>query len=192
VSALEQLRENLREAARREIELNPARPRRRRRRATGLVAIALLGGAAAAATAGELLSVGEPVPDTREHAAGFQPVDRLDIAAANGGYGVAIYTAQDGKHCAIAGNVNGRSLGVVQDGTFRPYARGRSGACNTPGRPFSSQLKRDGRTIVFGRAPGKRIRVEGEAKLYPTYRGGAFLLVFEGSERPGMSYVDAQ
>src|SRR4051794_6450428 len=67
VSAIEELRENLREAARRDVRATRVR-RRRQRRATGLIAVALISGAAAAGAA-DLIAVGEPAVDAR----GVQP-----------------------------------------------------------------------------------------------------------------------
>ena len=87
MSALDELRESLREAARRDVEADRVRNRRRRRRATGFVALALLGGAAAAGAA-DLISVGEPVrepaaaaPSLPPGEGGDAPADRADGAA---------------------------------------------------------------------------------------------------------------
>jgi len=184
MSAISELREHLREAARRDIEAERARVRRVRRRSTAFLAAVLLGGAAAA-TAAELISVGEPVPDTRQ---GFDA-----YRAAQGGamtpvvtaqsdseypFGVAIYTAKNGQRCAVAGEARGSSLGRVRGDTFRPYDATQAGACGGT-RLFHSAIDIGDRTLLFGRAkPGART-VTFEGRTDPVGPGGAFLFVLE-------------
>ena len=151
MNALDELRENLRDAARRDIEAERARTRRRKRRATGLIAIALLGGAGAA-TASQLISVGEPAGEATRDFEGaecdkYRPTNpdgvRLVMTADAGAgrlpFGIGLYTASNGQRCLHAGQVNRNSLGVVVGGEWRPY-RERKGVCG--GRASWSDLRR--------------------------------------------------
>jgi hypothetical protein len=191
VNALEQLRENLREAARRDIEAERARTRRRKRRATGLIAIALLGGAGAA-TAGQLISVGEPAEEAARDFEGpeydqlrstgpaaVRVVMTADAGAGRLPFGLGLYTAPNGQRCAHVGQVNRNALGVVEDGKWRPYSE-RKGLCT--GRTSSSTADDFGdRTVVYGLAARdvRRVRVRGLAEWKAVGPEGAFMFVFE-------------
>jgi hypothetical protein len=197
VSGLEQLRENLREAARRQVESDRARARRVRRRASGLVALLLLGGAAAAG-ATNLIAVGVPARDARagDVPSQIRPASpsRLQIVVRapgrNGapGFGVGIYTARNGARCALVGHVRGIALGVVEGDVFRPYAADRAGSCRDRGRPFLDLAHFRGVTALFGRAAaGTRsvhATIHGKVHTAPIGPGGAFLLVFDGDVQP--------
>ena len=107
MTALEELRENLREAAQRDIEANRDRSRRRHRRTTGLAVLALLGGAAAA-SATDLISVGEPLHRPANRTTAYAPdgATQMQVAltATSGAelpYGVVTYTARNGERCAV-------------------------------------------------------------------------------------------
>jgi hypothetical protein len=188
IPALDELRENLRAAAAREIEAAaPRRRRRRRRRATGLLAVGLLA-AAGAAGAAQLISTGEPVRDTQA-VAGYRPaagLPQISVVARDGrtAWAVRVFRSRNGQRCAIAGRLNGVALGVMRGGTFHPYARDFHGTCNRPGRPFGGTQYVAGRTLVFGIArPGTKrvtVTVDGKPKPAPTGRGGGFLLVYRG------------
>ncbi|HEX6021537.1 MAG TPA: hypothetical protein VFZ00_06040 [Solirubrobacter sp.] len=183
MSAITELREQLREAARREIELERARARRRRRRGAGFLAAVLLGGAAAA-TATELISVGTPVPEQRTELAPYRATsDGIDLTlTAESGqkypFGAAIYTAENGKRCIIAGQLRGSQLGIVQNGTFRPFPSRPIDHCGGNGTFVSSRDFGD-KTIVYGRAAtgARAVRIEG--RELPVGRGESFLFVFE-------------
>jgi hypothetical protein len=185
MSALSELREHLREAARRDIEAERARVRRVRRRSTAFLAAVLLGGAAAA-TAADLISVGEPVPDKRQgfdqyraaEGGGMTPV----VTAASGSkypFGVAIYTAKNGQRCAVAGEARGSSLGRVRGNTFRPYDATQSGACGSARTLFHSAIDIGDRTLLFGRSKPGAKTVTFEGTTQPVGRGGAFLFVMK-------------
>jgi hypothetical protein len=182
MSALLELREHLREAARRDIEIERARTRRVRRRGTAFLAAVLLGGAAAA-TAADLISIGEPVK-TRDDQAQYRAVSgglELVLTADSRGrypFGAAIYTAANGQRCIIAGQLRGSQLGLVENGTFRPFAKSPADTCGGRGRSFSSRDFGD-ETIVYGRAKqGTRtIRVDG--REHAVGRGESFLFVFD-------------
>jgi hypothetical protein len=201
MTAMNELRERLREAARRDIEAERARTRRRRRRATGFLALALLGGAAAAGAA-DLISIGEPVRDTRREQADYRPANpnalQLAVTAPSGGkvpFGVGIYDAKNGQRCAVAGQVRGNTLGRVEGGTFRPFEIGHVlGACSGAQQPSWTSADVAGRTLVFGRAkPGARVvhaRVGRESRAAPTGRGGAFLFVYDRIAPTERVYVD--
>ena len=183
MSAISELREHLREAARRDVEAERARKRRFRRRGTVFLATVLLGGAAAA-TAADLFSVGEPVPDTRQgfenyraaQAGGMTPV----VTAASGyklPFGVAIYTARNGQRCAVAGEARGSSLGRMRNGTFRPYDASQAGVCRGGDKLVFDAIDIGDKTLLFGRAaPGAKV-VTFEGKPQTPGRGGAFLFV---------------
>jgi hypothetical protein len=185
MSALDELREGLREAARRDVEAGRFRNRRRRRRATGFVILALLGGGAAAGAA-DLISVGEPLRDPAEQTPAYRPAGARDLQIAlttpSGGklpYGVVIYTARNGQRCALAGVIRGASLGLVDNGKFRPYGSGRTGSCMVGTRPFQDQIALGDRTLIYGRAaPRTRtVRLKGIPGEAPVGKGGAFLFV---------------
>ena len=93
MTALEELRENLREAAQRDIDAYRVRSRRRHRRMTGLAVLALLGGAAAA-SATDLISVGEPLR---------RPANRTTAYAPDGGTKMQVaLTARRAPRCRTA------------------------------------------------------------------------------------------
>jgi hypothetical protein len=189
---LDELRENLRDAARREMEPRARRSRRRRNVAVA-VAIAVLG-AAAVAGAAELISTGDPVPDEPERRQEHRPSDRPAIAvtapdeAAGLSWGVAVYEGRGGEACALAGQVRGSALGVVRDGVFRPYASGTVGACgDLESIPYFNDVRSfdvaGGRSLVFGRAREgtERMELRHEGRRYEAAvgEGGAFLFVFD-------------
>jgi hypothetical protein len=189
MSALDELRENLRAAAHRDVEAEHSRLRRRRkRRTTGVLAALLLGGAAAAGAA-ELISIGEPVRDTRRQVDKYRPPPgttgyQLAATAPSGNgppFGVAVYTARNGEHCVLAGQVRGATLGVVERGVFRPYATTQAGACRAQRRSFYDERQLGGRYLVYGRANAKvrAIRVVSTGKRVPPGVGGAFLFVYD-------------
>ena len=190
MNALEQLRENLREAARRDIEAERARTRRRKRRATGLIAVVLLGGAAAA-TAGQLISVGEPAGEAtrdfegaefdneRSNPAGVRLVMTADAGPGRLPFGIGLYNASNGKRCLHAGQVNRNALGVVVDGEWRPY-RERKGTCG--GRSsWSTSSDFGDRTVVFGIAARnvRRVGVRDLAEPRAPGPDGAYMFVFK-------------
>jgi hypothetical protein len=197
-SAKEQLRAQLMEAGRREeaLERRAARPRHRRRRAVGL-SVALVLAAGAAAGAADLISTGEPLPDSTFTGNNYKPLvpgaPQLVAKAADpegdAGWGVGIYTAANGDDCAIAGQVRGVSLGLVRDGRFLPYTSDSTGACGDLGQ-LAIMIDKQSiggarpRTIVYGRTrdPNRFVLAEANGKTYRTRpaRGGAFLFVFAG------------
>jgi hypothetical protein len=198
-SAKEQLRAQLMEAGRREeaLERQASLPRRRRRRRTIGLSVALVLAAGAAAGAADLISTGEPVPDTTSTGRNYQPaapgapqvVAKAADPEGDAGWGVGIYTATNGDDCVIAGQVRGVSLGVIRDGRFLPYKADRTGSCgDLSALPIMiDKLSIGGahpRTIVYGRTrdPNRFVIAEADGKTYRTRpaRGGAFLFVFAG------------
>jgi hypothetical protein len=182
VNALIELREHLREAARREIEGERVRRRRTRRRGAGFVAAVLLSGTAAA-TATDLISVGEPLDDAQPEMTHFRAAtgapDLVLTAGSQGRYpfGAAIYTARNGRRCIIAGQLRGSRLGLVRNGSFRPYGTFPADTCGQSQAFFSS---RDigGETIVYGRARKGTQAVRIHGRQQPVGRGESFLFVF--------------
>jgi hypothetical protein len=191
LSALDELREGLREAASRDVEANRARSRRRRWQATGLLVLALLGGGAAA-TATDLISVGEPVPDAIPQGARYRPAagERRQItvttsAGAELPFGVAVYDATNGDRCALAGVIRGVQIGILIGDEFRPYPADRPGACRDHGRMFLDWVTVAGRALLYGRAsPGTRaVRLRETGQSFPVGADGAFLFVFDARRR---------
>ena len=196
-AAQDSIRDQLREAARREL---PARRRRRgwrRWRGPGVVVAALLG-LSVAAGATDLISVGEPLPDTTLNAPRYAPtgdgVAKLVVKAPDPDSGIAwgagIYTSREGQECVIAGQVRGVTLGRVRDGRFRPYERGTTGACGDLSRMplFFDALRVEGsqpRTIIFGRARSSAhaisINDDGRRRSARLASGGTFLFVLRGT-----------
>jgi hypothetical protein len=190
VSALDELRENLREAAARDVAARRVR-RRRRRRLSGAV-VALLAGGAAAAGAADLIAVGDPVADTRTLSNAYKPprdalrptiLVRAKAPGAKLPYGLGAYTANNGKRCLIPGVLLGYTLGAVDGNEFKPFKQGRVGSCNTPGRLNQDLWHDHGRTILFGVASAAKPRavvvVGGRTYTPPPGPERAFLLVFD-------------
>ena len=152
-------------------------------------------GVAAAAGAVDLISVGEPLPDRTSPRPDYRPAapgsPELVAQAPDRPlpWGVAVYTAANGDACALAGQVRGVSLGRLQNGRFRAYERGTTGACGDVGRQSMVvdmlQIREpQPRSVLFGRtrASVSRLVVEaqGERHVVTPARGGGFVLVFDG------------
>ncbi len=193
VNALDELRENFREAARRDIEAR-ARSRRRRRRLTGLFAVVLVGGDGRGGRGRPHLDRragrGHPAPQGQQ----YRPAGKLQItltAPAPDGepaYGLAVFTANNGDLCAIAGRVRGAQLGEVK-GNFHPYK---------PDHPRGlrrRQARVRGHGPVRGQLGGVRRGARGRAltrsraaRRKPLGRQRAFLFVYRG-KRPAASPI---
>ena len=195
MSALEELRENLREAAERDVEVRRVR-RRRQRRGTALLAALVLGGAAAAGAA-DLISVGETATDLRVQTDDYKPppgtlrpkiIARADSGGLRLPYGLGEYRANNGAQCLVAGSLLGYTLGRIDGDEFRPYKRDTVGSCNAPSRPLYDTVIDHDRTLVIGRAPPGRptatITIDGKSTVAPATAGRTFLLVFKGRYRP--------
>ena len=101
-------------------------------------------------------------------------------------FAVGVYTAGNGQSCAIVGRLRGAELGELRGGTFRPYGNARSGVCRSAGLGVIDQVEREGRVLVYGRAPrGTRsVRVIETGNRVEPGPGGAFLFVYDrGSQR---------
>ena len=143
MSALDELREGLREAARRDVEARRVR-RRRHRRATGAIAVVLLGGAAAA-TATDLISVGEEVSD---------PVGQTAAYRAAGGEPVQIAVQADsgGELPFAVGVYDGQQRRTLRAGRLAPRPSARRG----PRRHLPALRRRTDRRLPGPRAAGVR------------------------------------
>lgn len=206
---LTELREHLREAARREMASAPRRSSVSRWRRATIIAVAALLLAAGAAGAAALLSTGEPVPDPRGKAARYLPAavgdHRIAVIAADPAagtkWGVATYTGRNGQQCAIAGQVRAGALGVVRNGTFHPYEPGTSGPCGDLSRQryFGDQRFYPGeqpRTLIYGRTQSDvssmTLELDGERYSARLGHGGAFLFLFEGRISPAAVHLSAR
>jgi hypothetical protein len=193
IPALDELRENLREAAQRDVAAAaPRLRRRRRRRAGGVLAVALLG-VAAAAGAGELISAGEPVQDDRAVSAAYFPDGsriQIDGRAADPDrretWVVGVYRARNGQKCAIAGQLRGAQMGTITNGVFHAYGSSFAGTCGKPGT-LDLLRRRSDRTVVYGfTRPGTRVTAtyDGPPALTTAGPHGAWLFVYEGRLSP--------
>jgi len=181
---MDQLREGLREAARRDVAR--ARRRRRRTRVAAVLALAVIGGGAAA-DATNLFDSGPTAPDIRGQIPRYAPgqgerrqiVIKQRVDGVPLPIGVAVYTTGDGRVCALPGVVNGSALGALADGRFRPYAADRVGSCNVPGRATIDTATVAGRSVLVGLAPaGARAVVLPElGRTYTLEPDRAFLFV---------------
>jgi hypothetical protein len=192
---LQDLREQFRAAAAQQIE-RERRPRWQRRGALVAVTAAVATGGAAVAT--DLISTGDPVPRHRK-APELRPtgLGTVAVTARDEGFpvpwGVVIYRAANGDTCALAGQIRGSEIGVVEDGVFRPFEARSTGACGDLERPphlFVDLSYLNGRTLLYGRSGSDvaRIRLDqrGERpRSAPTGAGGAYLFVLEGRLKPG-------
>jgi hypothetical protein len=188
--ALNELRENLVEAAQREVAAKRAR-RRRQRRATSLIAAALIAGTAVAGAA-DLISVGEPFEDIRIQGDSYRPqpgsLRPTILATARSGrrlpYAVGSYTANNGDICVVAGSLRGYTLGRETKGRFRPYRRDTVGTCNQPDKPTYDSLLDGDRTLIYGRATARQphvtVTVDGRPTTPELQKDRGFLLVYEG------------
>jgi hypothetical protein len=194
LSGLDELREHLREAARRDVEARRVR-RRRRRRTTSVLAALVLGGAAAAGAA-DLISVGEPATDLRAQRNEYKPpagtLRPTILVRAKSGlelpYAVGAYDARGGKRCLIAGSLLSYTLGVIDGDEFRPYRHDKVGACDRPDKQTYDTLRDHGNTLVFGRAsavkPTATVIADGKRFVPPLAAERSFLLVFKGTLGP--------
>lgn len=200
---LDALERELTDAAHRQHE-QASTPRRKRRKRwrigvlAGVGALAVAGGA----TATNLISLGSPDDDPSKIPASLRPAEPLTgrpitltapDADASGKWGAVAYTNRAGAPCVLAGWVRGSSLGVVEDGRFRPYTSLRSGLCGSDG-PDSVSLSTlnvtepKSRTLVFGRAAETidAVELNDGAKTHrvPTGSDGAYLAVLDGRVPP--------
>ena len=196
MSALDELRENLREAAKRDVEARRVR-RRRQRRGTALLAALLLGGAAAAGAA-DLISIGEPVADLRIQSGDYKPprgalrptiVARAESGGLQLPYGLGEYVAKNRDECLVVGSLLGYTLGRIDGDEFKPYKKDTAGSCNAPGKPLFDTAVDHGHTLVIGRAPPDRqnvtVTIDGKPTPVHLATHRTFLLVFDGEyKRP--------
>jgi hypothetical protein len=217
IPQMDEFRDELRAAiAREEAAAAAAQPVRRRRRLgrrpLAISLAALLVGAGAAATASQLISVGEPTKVPNEQPARYRPGSAAPVVAAtapdpalHASWGVAIYDAPDGQQCVFSGQVRGSQLGRIVGGTFHPFPPGTSGACRTLApttvvTDVTSFPTSPRRTLFFGRAGGTvaAVRFHDGAKTLARTRvgqGGAFLFVLDGPPDPRtdkLEFLDAQ
>jgi hypothetical protein len=203
INALRTLGDELETAARARTDARNPAPRPRRRRG-GRRALALaLGGVAVAgavAGAGELISVGRETPDEPDKPARYQPgphgsevVATARDPEASTAWGVAVYMSTRREDCAIAGQLRGSEIGLIERGVFHPYQPSTTGVCrDVSGRQLAGDLRvietdAGTRSIVYGRVGGDARRVElahnGRTSVATPVRG-AFLFVFEGALSP--------
>lgn len=192
---LDDLQEQFRAAAARDIASHQAASRKKKRRlGVGLgIALAASGGLAAAT---QLISTGKPLRDRSDRPERYSPsrLGRLAVTAPDPGqplpWGVVVYQARSGQPCAVAGLARGGELGKIIRGSFRPYERRTSGVCGSlKGREgvFSTFAKIDDRTLVYGRAASRVKTVEivkrdGTSLRARTGYGGAFLFVLKDAD----------
>lgn len=194
----QELRENLRRAAQRQVATRTVR-RRRQRVSVVLVGVLLL--AAAGATAAELISVGSPARDRPGMPPGQRPepyqsgelVLRAPDPEAGGSWGARVYTSRTGTECILAGWIRGVTLGRVEGSRFRPYPPEATGSCGSlPSTQFffaaTPHAEPQPRTLVYGRARDdvQALRVNDGERVRRVRPGphGAFLLVLEGEVSP--------
>ena len=196
IQALDELRESLREAARREIAARPRR-RRSRRRIGGLAAVLVVLAGGAAATAADLISEGAPVKPQSRFAvpSRYQPTQaggRLALTAHDtpAPWGVEVYRSQEGQDVRDRRPRARRTRWAkCVDGTFHAYEPGADRAMRGPAERRRSRRARSwsaaAAPIYWGlAAPGiKRSTASVDGKSYPPARtglDGAFLFVFKG------------
>jgi len=196
--ALDELRAQLHEAARRQLEPTP-QPRGhwspRRQLAVAVAAALLLAGAIAGAA--QLISTGKDAKDVPGKPRRYQPgpggstvVATAPDPAGGGAWGLARYRSTSGEACVIVGQLRGTRLGLVSGGLFHRYQSTTSGVCGDLDRfPVIGDVRRfstaDGaRSLVYGLArPGVtavRVSQHGHTTVAQTQHG-SYLLVFRGS-----------
>jgi hypothetical protein len=193
IQALDELRESLREAARRDIEARPRR-RRSRRRIGGLAAVLVVAAGGAAATAADLNSTGKPLPKPKLGSTRYQPAPGASLQLAVRAddkplaWGVKVFKSNNGQTCVIAGQINGIALGLLEGGKFHPYPKVPHGSCGRPRKlrtPVTLETYQgQGRTIIYGIAGtgAKHVTalVDGQPRTAPVGDSETFLFVFKG------------
>jgi hypothetical protein len=182
--------------------------RRRRAVGIGVIAVALVGTAAGAT---QLISEGEPERASRPDAARYQPGSHKPVVVMTAAdsavglpWGVAIFDSRSGASCVFPGQVRGNTIGVVRDGTFRPFAGPTSAACShlkagevvLSVKTFPTTPRR---VLGVGRAgPGVakvRLTAGSVRRVAAVGPGRAFLFVLDYSDAaryPGIEPLDAQ
>lgn len=197
ISAVRELREGLRAAARRDMApvVAPRRSWTSNRRGALAVGLGILL-AAGAAGAAQLLSTGKPVPEPRGKASKYRPggsgTPLVAVTArdpvGHATWAVAVYRSRAGQDCAIAGQLRGNAVGIFLNGRFHPYGTATSGPCDSlTRRSVFGDLRYFpalDRTVVYGRARapvrGVTLTIGGRRVSARAGRGGAFLFLFVG------------
>jgi hypothetical protein len=196
--ASQELRENLRRAAQRQLQARSARRRRRQTLGAVLAGVLMVAGGA---TAAQLISVGEPARDRPGMPTGQRPqagqpgelVLRAPDAQAGGSWGARVYDSQAGTQCILAGWVRATTLGRVEGSRFRPYPPDTTGSCGSLADSqfffaVTPHAQPRPRTLVYGRARQsvRSLRIDDGKRTHPIQPGpdGAFLLVLEGQIPP--------
>ena len=152
MSAMEELRKGLLEAAERDVAAQRVR-RRRSRRTIGVVVALLLGGTAAA-TAADLIAIGDPSPELRtvdgfekyEPTAARQVVLQADDPDGDLDCGVALYPSTRRRERARSPvSCAGANSASSQGDVFRPYPADAVGACIGAGALHVRPARRSGR-----------------------------------------------
>jgi hypothetical protein len=205
---LDAMRDQFRAAAARDIAAQAAPKRSRWSRwwsgRTVFIGVVAVAGAAGLATAGDLISVGEPKPEIEGRSPRYAPSSTPQItvqAPPEAGrelpFGVAVYTAKNGTNCALAGEVRGDQVGLIEGGVFRPYADNFAGACSDPeiGPGVRSEIEIDNHLLLFGRAGDEVAKVRmtrthgDEAQTVSVGGGGAYLFVFDDAAHTSMTTI---
>jgi hypothetical protein len=193
---LQDLREQFRAAAARQVALDrPPKPWRRRGPILVAAAVVATGGVAVGT---QLISTGRPAKEAYDPADRYRPAELGTIAITAPDpdfrvpWGVLIYRSAGGETCALVGQVRGNDIGVVTDGVFHPFASRTAGACGDADRlpTFFDVRNLHGRTLLYGRARRDVHRVmlaeRGEPqRVATTGPGGAYLFVLEGRLKQG-------
>ena len=141
--ALRELGEQLRGAAQRE-QAAPRRRRGRGSRRSMAIAFAAITVSVGAATAADLISVGEPARDARDLPSFLRPRPQTSMPlliardpARKLPWAVAAYTSRDGLACVQFGQAQAGRLGELTNSVFHPYAADRPGICgHLPATPL--------------------------------------------------------
>ncbi|MCW2989708.1 MAG: hypothetical protein JWM73_302, partial [Solirubrobacterales bacterium] len=142
-----------------------------------------------------LLDIGEPIKDVPGKGARYVPAPGTTARAVltaqdpvtNERWGVATYHAAGGQQCIVAGQLRGQTLGLVSNGTFRPYTPQTSGPCGDlrHGKPTSDARyfpPPADRTVIYGLIRARTVQFRVRGRWFPAHvgHGGAYMLLFQG------------
>jgi hypothetical protein len=184
VSALDELRENFRAAAQRDIAAR--KRKRRRRRATGALVAVLVGGSAAAGAA-DLISVGKPAKTPIAQGHRYRPAttDKTIVLTAAGGQGqlpvgLTVFSARNGDKCVRVGRMRGYALGTVSAGQWHPYPADAPAACGDVQHGVTDMVALGDFYAVFGITPSDARAVASGKITKPPGPQRAFLFIYRG------------
>lgn len=201
--AFDDLREQFRQAAAREIEVErrvAERARRGRRRTVIAVALALAVPAAGVAGAARIFSSPDKGPGKDPNAqvadAGIVPSSAFPDPDGGPPWALKVFASREGQECVAFGRLQGGKLGRSVGGEFRPLPERVAGVCGDlrkePVLVSVSDSPDPPRTVVYGISHAREpVVFEARGRRHELKPGalGTFLLVLDGFLPPQSATV---